>query len=368
MRLCARSALPAALALAAPAAFAQNQAPVLRQTFDADTEGWQAFSGRLSVTTDPALVKEGKGALKWEYNLAKGEFAFALLPTPNGALAKMKSLRFAVRTDHTTPVVAVLQEAAGGRYIALFTAPKDQWQEVALAPEDFALSDGNDDPKDPNGQLDLERVEGLGIADLGTLFAQSDDPNVQNLLKIQMGPHVLCLDSLRVTEEPLPKGDAAAGNPIDTFTRPQLSWLGFGSTRVTAASGAPLEGRGVRADYRQAPGAFVGLARPVGRGLLAGTERLTLALASLKPAKILIQLEETGGGKYNRVVDAEGASKLQKLDLAYTEFTPADDSKDANNRLDPEAVKTVLIIDLTGVFGMGEGENALWIGSIRGAK
>src|SRR5205814_3236719 len=104
--------LGGALALGLCLVFGQAQAqdaakPIVQHTFEENTGDWQVMdalmsmsgAGKLSVTHEAANVKAGKGALQFNYGIKKGEMWLLLLPTPDGALTKMKSLKFWVKTD-----------------------------------------------------------------------------------------------------------------------------------------------------------------------------------------------------------------------------------------------------------------------------
>src|ERR1051325_9670415 len=95
-----------------------------------------------------------------------------LLPTPDMVLSKAKSFKFWIRTDHATPVGFTLQEKDGGRYNALFSTPKGVWQQVELSVADFQADTNKDAPKDPDGKLDMDQVEGVGIIDVAQIFVQ----------------------------------------------------------------------------------------------------------------------------------------------------------------------------------------------------
>src|SRR5258708_16886912 len=194
-----------ALALSVAGTRSQGQGAALPKTlFEENEGGWIVFGkdAKVSVTHDAANVKEGKGALQYNYNIAKGIMGALALPTPDGALTKMKSLKFWIKTDHTTPIAVFMQEKDGGRYTSGFTAEEDKWQKVRLSASDFHLSQGPTDPKDPNDKLDLDKVENIGIGDFGQFLIQAD-PNLAELFSIKAGPHVLYMDDFQVTEDAL---------------------------------------------------------------------------------------------------------------------------------------------------------------------
>jgi hypothetical protein len=357
-------ALSILLALGAPA-FGQS---VQKYTFDENEGGWTVFGqgGSVAVTTAAADVKAGKGALKYAYNVQKGDISFALVPTPGGALAKAKSVKFWVRTSETTPVFLILAEAGGGRYAAGVSCSKGQWNRVEIPVTDFGLMEGNDDPKDPNGKLDLDQVENAGFFDFGQFFAQADEA-LAGLLGIQQGPRTMLLDEFEVSEEAAPSSYASAAGEftVDTFATPHLAWFGVGGAELAKGTGAPLAGTSLKVVYRQAPGKLSAFARQLPGAKLAGMKKLTFAAASAKPTSVVVQLEEHGGGKYNAVVALDGASTPQSVSLSLSDFSPADDSKDANDKLDIAEVRQIVFIDLAGIMGGVDQDNTVWVNKIK---
>src|SRR5690349_18886239 len=102
-----------ALLLVANTAFAQEA--LLHNAFEEQTEGWVAAGpqSRIRVVTEADVAKSGKGALEFQYSVmekldAKGgaepPMDVLIRPTPGGMLAKMRSLRFAVRVTADTPL------------------------------------------------------------------------------------------------------------------------------------------------------------------------------------------------------------------------------------------------------------------------
>jgi hypothetical protein len=363
--------LPAvALLVAATAIPIQAQTPpIIKQTFEESDGGWTLMGtgGRTSVTQDAANVKSGKAALQLDYSIKKGDVCALLLLTPDGLLAKAKSIRFAVKSDSGAVLGAILQEQGAGRYIAMFTVPAGKWQQVELSPADFVLSDDVNDPPDPDNKLDMDKVEAFGLTDVGQVMAQADNPELERLLNVKRGDHVLYLDDLIVTEDPL-ASPAISGDILDSFSRPQIGWFTIGDVKVAQLSGAPLTGRGIQLDYKQVMGKPVAVIRRIPRGTVTGKATFSVDVASTRPAKLLLQVEEKGGGKYNILVDVAGGKQLKTLSFPFTEFKEADDSKDSNGKLDLDQVNQVLIIDVDALLGMPEADNTLWIGNVKASK
>ncbi len=348
--------------------FAQGS-PFIQQNFETDESGWISIgqSAKVSLTHDAADVKDGKSALKFDYKIKKGEFNLLMLPTPDEKLSKMQSISFWIKTNHNASLVMVLNEKDGGRYNSLFTVSKDKWQHVELSPSDFNLGTNKDDPKDPDNKLDLETVEGMGIADIGQVFAQSDNAEFTKLLHVQTGDFTLFLDDLLVSDTKSPASSSLdkSGYHVDSFIHPQLSWLAFGEATISHSMDKPLTGAALQADYRQSPGTIAGISRFLQGRMLAGKTQLHFDAASAKATSIRIQLEEAGGGKYYLNVNLAGSSEKKSITINFADFVPADDSKDDNGKLDLDEVNQMMFIDYTGLTGAVDQENTLWINNIR---
>lgn len=361
--------------IAAGACFAWGQAqaptePLIKHTFAEDVAGWVAIGpkSKIVVFHDPALGAPTTGAMRHNYEIKKGGFNALYLPISGGSIDAAKSLKFSVRTDQSTLLVVALQEEEGGRYTALIHAPKDRWQPVELAIEDFALAMDKDDPKDPNAKLDLNMVTSLAVADLSQFFAQVEDPGAKALFDIKPGNHTLYLDDFTVTKDTVPVSTSSAGNDVrlDTFSHPQLAWFGLGAVNLSRVLGKPMEGAGLKADYRQAPGKMVVLSRTLSPWVLTQAKALSFDAAATKGTKLIVQVEERDGGKYNATVDVPSGEERKQFKLPFADFKPADDAKDPNGKLDVGSIKTLNLIDATGMLGGTEQDNTLWIGNLLG--
>ena len=344
--------------------------PLFRQNFeDGRPDPWMVFGekARLSLTQKTENVKEGTTALQFDYPIEKGQLSALIVPTPGGVPARVKSFRFWVKTDYATPLALVLEEQGGGRYLYVFSAPKDTWQRVEVSPSEFVQAQDKDAPQDPNGKLDLDRVAAVALGDMSQLFIQSDE--FARILGVKAGAHTLYLDDFVVSEElpPLPE-DAApvTGNEdLDSFLHPQLAWVATGAVRLKSTRDQGVDGQGLQADYEQAQDKLAGLMKLLPKGRLAGMGQLTFSVAATNPTTLLVQLEEKSGGKYNAIVDVPGNALATEAKLAPASFKVSDDSKDDNDQLDLDQVKQILFLDATGLLGLGEGSNTLWISRLR---
>ncbi|HLK61347.1 MAG TPA: hypothetical protein VKU00_32655 [Chthonomonadaceae bacterium] len=370
-----------ALVLGLCLAFGQAQAqdtakPLLQHTFEENAGDWQVIdilnsmsgSGKLSVTHEAANVKSGKGALQWDYAVEKGQMWGLMLPTPDGALTKMKSLKFWVKSDHAASLVLALSEKEGGRYNAIFAVPADKWQEVQLAPSDFYLSDDPNDPKDPDGKLDLDKVENVSLLDLSGFLAQGDNAQIDQIFNIQRGAHKTYLDDFTVTTEPL-TGVAPMGKDValDELSRPQVGWMIMGDMRASTTTGKPLSGASLKLEMHQGPMKIHGAIRRFASGKLEGKGQVAFTIAALKPTKLIVQLEQPNG-KFNTTIDVPGGSELKEFWLPFSDFTVADDSPDKSAKLDPAKIHQILFLDINGFTDMTDQDNTLWINKLRGAS
>lgn len=338
--------------------------PVLSNAFEEDAGAWVALgaTGKVIVTHEADSVKGGKGALKFNYSVTKGDLNALVLPTPDGALAKAKSLTFSMKAFVAMPVVVMLAEKGGGHYIATLTLPAGQWQAVALSPADFTLGTGKDDPKDPDGKLDMDAVESIAVADLSQLFVGAEG-DAAALLTVKPGPRAFLLDDFAARPESLPSAPAADSLSLDPPSRPQLIWISVGDADVSRAA----KGGGLQIAYRMAKGKLVGVFKGVGQGGLTGKTKIAFTLASAKPTTLLVHLEEAGGGKYNASVKTDGTAS-QKVTLNMSDFTAGDDSRDTNGKLNMEQVTQIGFLDISGLLDEAASANTLTVSDLRAAK
>ncbi len=348
---------------------AQAAEPLYQETFEANDGGWTPMGDTAKVKWEQQAdnVKEGKGALRFDYSIAAGQINLLGIPAPERPFATLQAITFWVKASHDAPMAFVLQEQNGGRFTSQFFAPKNKWQRVELKPADFVLQEGNDDPKDANGKLDLDKIEGAALVDFGQVLAQfAAGPNnpLAQLLNVKTGPRTLYIDDVTFSATPLAGEPAPDATLIDGFTRPQAAWFSIGDIGLQNIKDENPENNALQADYWQEPNHLVAIVKPVSRGVFVNKSGLSLNAASKQRAILIVQLEEHSGGKYNTMLEVPGKAAPTPVTLLFKDFKPADDSKDNNNRLDLDQVKQLLIIDLTGLIGQANTLNTLWLNHI----
>ena len=360
-----------AFALITATAFADP--PILQTAFAGDEAGWsvvnitgQPVTGKVTVTHAPAHIKEGKGSLQYDYTIKKGDSDLLLLPAGLGTLLHMKSLHFWIQADHPTSFLLIASEKDGGRYQTMINAPAGTWQEVNVAVADLTLNQDEGSPKDPDGKLDVDQIEGIALIDADCYLAQifGDAGGIVNL---PGGLHTVYISPFTINDmELISAPPAAKGVQLLTpLLRPQVDWLVVGDASVQKADEKPATGPSVKVSYKQTPGKLVALIKDVKPGQFTNTTQMSFSFASKVPVTLLVQLEKSDGGKYNTMVPIAGGSVVKEVVLKFADFTRADDSKDTDQKLDLPLVKRIMIADASGLTATQEQDNSLWFNHLQ---
>lgn len=344
-----------------------QDAPLIHSSFAQGEDGWVVAQplgsgAKVAAVHEPANLKVGPGSLSLTYAIGAGQMAGATLPVTEGALTKLGSIHFWIKTAHNMPVGVALQEKGGGQYVGMISVPKDKWQEVELGVQDFVPSDNAGTPPDPNGKLDLDHVESITVIDVSQFLAQV--PNIAGLLGLQNGERSLLLSDVQLLTKPVPDTNTATDTEylFDNFLRPEPAWTILNATGAILEA-APMYTRALRLDYNLTSEQACAAAKRVKVGSLTGKKTLNLHLASSHPCQLLVQLEERAGGKYNAVLPIPGGPDPIDRTIDITAMTPDEQTKDPNGKLDLDQVQQLTIVDLTAVT-QAPGANVLWIGKV----
>ncbi len=354
--------------LCATAATLLGQPPdvLLSHSFDNDAEGWIAMGSTATTgfTTKAGAAKRGKGALEFTYDLSK-PFAAAILPV-TVSLEPMKRIRFWAKSDHDTSVAVLLAEhKPGGDYTAWFWAPAGQWQLIEFTPSDFAVGDGPKDPVDPDGNLDLDQLEGIGILDLG-YFSNALRQNGGNNLMIAeaSGAHTLLIDDFEVLSSPSYQNAIPAKTTlIDGFDRGFLQWMTLGGMKLS------LKDKTMEVIYQRAESKIALLTRRLSQTNLAKTKGVSFHLASENDAVIAvsIELKMRGGGsgpRYATTIPLKAGDEAMRVALNFSDFDHDENSPAGPATLDPAAIKSISIVDINAMTGGELGPNKVVISAL----
>jgi hypothetical protein len=347
------------IAAATLAGAQQNSEILLHQDFEGQLSGWSTIGpeGVVRIVKDPGAAHGGTGTLAFTYEIKPGQIAAAVLPaTP--ALARMESLRFWLKIDRQAPVGVLFSERkpGGGNYTAVVWAPANGWQLVELTPTDFVLAEGPDDPKDPDGKLDLDQLQGIGIFDLSGFFRA---PNGQ--AAGAAGPHTIWIDDFDALAGPTPAPTSALR--IDSFDRGFLSWIATAATDLKIAPAAnPLAEPAMQASYEQTEEPFPSLVRRLSNFDLSKATRLEFDIASDKEATIAIGLEThrpgaAQGPRFNLPIYPPGDREVFHVSVKLDDFQ-------GQGKLDPAQLRTVILTDASAANSGSLGRNTIWIGKL----
>jgi hypothetical protein len=325
----------------------------------------------VAMGENATIAKSGNTVIL-DYKVSPGKAAMAVLPVGEGSLAGLSHIQFRARTDVSTMLGVLLSETkpGGGDYTAVFWSPKDQWQQIDLTPADFSLNDGAKDPKDADGRLDLEQVQAVGIVDAGQLFNQ---PRGNGKLPFAVaglsGEHKLSVEDLRFVTEG--KAQPGKGVIVDDFGRGFLRWFKLGDGELSLNSGTnPLKKAALEFHYRQEAAQFTILLHPLGQTDLRGATELSFDISSTHDAHFILALEMQKiegrpGARYNHDF-LVGAGQVGHMQIPLSEFTLAEDSPpDPVGHLDPGKVRSLGLVDLSGILEGGKEKNTLWLADLR---
>ncbi len=351
--------------------------PIVATSFESDPGDWHvmnvtggvAESAKLSVVHDTARVKEGKGSLLLDYSIKKGDTNLLFLPCAPPSLTRMKSVHFWIKPDHSTSMLFIASQKGGSRYQTSFTCIANKWQEVSIALSDLTMSQDEDNPKDASGTIDPNKIEGIGLIDSDCYLAQvfGDNPPP---ITLPLGSHELLINSFTIDETLMPpiQPPTETNKVFASTLRPQVDWMVLGDIAVQKVTEKPLIGSGIKATYLQQKNKVAALIKPLGPGVLAGATGLHLSIGSKLPTTIIVEVEETDGGKYNTTISLNGNSEMKDFNLKFADFVVSQDSKDKNDKLDLPLVKQIMLIDMTGLGEIQDMENNLWLANVHSIK
>jgi hypothetical protein len=346
--------------------------PLLRSTFDNGPGAWITMgeNGTLRVAREAADIRESNPSLAFDYEIGPKKFGAAILPVEPGALAAMDQVHFWVKTDYPTSVAMILSEKGGGNYSATAWSPGGVWQEVRVQPRDFALNDRASDPPDPDGKLDLDQLQGIGLADLGQLFGgAAPNPNMPIVMTSRPGKHTLLVSGFEVLGG---NGGHKDKLVIDQFDAPQLSWMTPGGAAFRLDSSRDhAPGPAIEVSYTEAENAIVVFVRSLPPDVPANITHISFDIASEKPAQLAFALQEKGAGRgegprYNTIVEVKGGGKSDHRELALSAFTlDQNGPPDPYDGLKVAKAKSLSIADISAAANAAHGPNKVWISDLR---
>jgi len=157
--------------------------PLFVDDFETSLGGWFApraklgdilIEGHAERTDKPEDVKEGKGALAWDYNYGPGMVSAVMKTRRLDPEAKSLAFWLKSRNAPITLVVKVKERDESGYDHVIQVNVPDQWQEFTLPFADFNL---DNDSQDENGRLDVDQVKEIVFFDATGILTQADGRN-----------------------------------------------------------------------------------------------------------------------------------------------------------------------------------------------
>ena len=374
----------AACWLGAGAARAQ-EAPRQKYDFEDGAQGFNAVMFKdgqfgadpaATVSSSKDLAKIGQGALAYGFKVEPG--AMHALSVDAKAPQGSQAVSLWARSANRTALTMVVREADGSSYELPFYVPAQEWVQVSSNLSDFRPSG---DSTDENGKLDVDQIVNLTVIDMANLLASAPAPLGNGF----SGARQLWLDDLQFSKERVitTAGPVTVGTQkavvMSNFETGVIDWM---AVRVNVANGAPMfdlfpeavslrtlpeaagpgagktpiepGGKGLRITYKRGGQEIFGFVRSLERQPLpASADRLHLSINASTKSMILIQVKEKDDSEYNFVIAPEDSVGWRTLDLPLESLTLGGESKDENNKLDPDQIKEVSVLDASAFAGIG---------------
>lgn len=340
------ASLAALLSLAStPAIAAASGAPTCpASALDSTSAGW--------ITPDPeaAVERSKERGVEFRYRVRSG--GISLLARADLDLTGCASVSFRVRSSHAGGLAFGVTEADESRYASVTQVEAGRWRELRLNLDELQLSE---DSEDEDGRLDLGPGLSIWFLDVA-VFSQTFDAAVR-------GERTLWLDAVVFSSEPAPvagrrPGTGAGTLVLDTFETGLVRWM-----PIAAAFDPPgvrlypeeveltLEPGGaeapqptvLQARYPQESMSALVLSRDVAGLDLTRAEHVVFWARTARPAIFLVSLEERAGARYEQGFEL-ATDRWQQVEVSLDRFRQADDSRDANGRLDLDSVKLLSIV------------------------
>lgn len=330
-----------------------------------------------TVTVVKELAKTGKGALS--YSFKPEAAAFHALVAEAKLPAGTQSVTLWMRSSVRTVLMLTLREEDGSSYELPAYVPAHEWVPVSANLSEFRPGG---DSKDENDKLDADQVRQIAVLDIANMLANTPPGALATDVTSQ---RQLFLDDLKLSADRLPQvsGDVTVAGQkarlLGNFESSLVDWL---SARVTiggngpafdlfpesaslkvlseaAAPGpgkTPLDpgGKGLRISYKRGAQEVFAFVRSFENYPLPATaDRLRLSINASQKSMLLIQVKEKDDSEYQYVIAPDNSTGWQNLDLPLSSLTLGDNSKDENNKLDPEQIKELSILDASAFAGLG---------------
>lgn len=344
---------------------------VLVQGFEGGVTGWHSLDpeAKVRATTEKNSVHAGTTALEYEYRLREG--GTSMLGWPGIAITGTTSLDFWAKCTHTTGLAFGLSKKNEARYGTMAYLPADTWTHVVVNIDELQLGE---DSRDPDGKLDVENVNSLWMADIG-IFTQMLNPEIR-------GGRKLWLDDVKFMRPRVPSAaglrgpNGQTGYMVDSFEGGLLRWLPisvtfdpvkfiiFPKTNYDLTTDVP-EGGGkaaLKIGYPRPRLSAFALVRDTHGMDIGRTEKVSFWIRTDKTGQFFATMEKTNGARYQRPFNLT-PNLWTRVEFPVSEFTLADDSKDADGALTMAKVKQFGILEIN-LNMLDAGDNTIYLDEV----
>ena len=75
-------------------------------------------------------------------------------------------------------------------------------------------------------------------------------------------------------------------------------------------------------------------------------------------------IKSTDGSKFRTTIEVPGQAHYNQFDLPFASFTVTEDSPNKDAKLEIGKVKQIVLLDVSGMTGGGDGDNTLYISPV----
>ncbi len=328
-----------------PPAQLQPRASVFHFEGDALDASWWTLDrqAKLAITREAANVASGQGALEFLYPARQGVFeqiGVSGLTVGNASFLSLK-----LKATSPTSISFGVQERSGVVYQGLLWVPADKWVPVRSRLDDLILAE---DSADADGRLNPSEITSFFVADLANLPGE-----VGRALGWKDGEQRLWLDDLALTDDakaPSRGRVERLGDEwlavLDGFESDALWVLPIRQAGLKLVEGAPKARgrRGLELTYALGKGRWVGfVTAPPGWMNLSGATKLRAWIRGPLDARLVIDLEDRDGTKYEATLKVPPDDKWHEAVLPLADFLPIA-AADENTKLNPGQIHRVIVL------------------------
>lgn len=341
--------------------------------FESSLDGWVVLGqqGSVSRVTDKGLARRGQGALAYRYEVAEGAVQVLLSPLQGASLAGAQFLVLSVKPSELSTVLLSLEEQGGGRWTAPAVVLPGTWNDLKIPLASFVLAQGADDPVDPNGRLDLERVRQISVLDAAAmLVAQSE--RTARMFSVPLGSRRMLIDDIGFAKD----GGAATGqsDTSSTSSTPRrvdrLAQTGFGGMALGIKDIRRVSNQGpghVAMEYAKGPGLVMTWMQPVSPGTFRPGDVVQLTLGASMATELVFKVEQANGDKFETRLNVAANGSPQTIRVALADLERSDDSGSRRSQAKPEEITQIVLLDAGGWFASkGVNQLSVWGMSAQG--